>query len=212
MTATLNSFQADASFPKNLNHTLETREALTFVEHLSNYLRLIKIVPKFIKIIKCLPIFTEVDHTSAVRLLPGNKEWFLLPKDEENSYGKIIYPSDKGGFLSTSLPNLRYILEDIIEIPRLTLYDYWRNYVIPFLESQPPNVIDTVVDKLFDRLPSLLDKDAKLKDSLGKIPFVPVGTLRMSQQKQMPEVINLVKPTELFDPEERSIVDLFFKD
>src|SRR5205823_12834888 len=42
--------------------------------------------------------------------------------------------------------------------------------------------------------------------------FVPVGTFKMSQQQQMPDSIKLVKPIELFDPEEKSIVDLFFED
>src|SRR5438270_12928836 len=96
-------------------------------------------------------------------LLPGNRNWYLLPRDEEDSYGKIICPSHIGGFLSTSSQNLCYILEGIIEIPRLPAYVYWREYVIPFLESRQSNDIDIVIDKLFDRLPSLLDHDASLK-------------------------------------------------
>jgi hypothetical protein len=212
----LDSFQANTSYPKNLKKKLQINEASVLVEHLSNYLRLINknnLTQKHIDVIKHLPIFTEVDHLSPIPLLPllpKNKKWYLLPRDDENSYGKIIYPSDKGGFINTSSQNMCYILEDIIKIPRLTINDYWREYVIPFLESQIPRNIDIVVDKLFDRLPSLLD--ANLKNDLGGRSFVPAGTLNMSQQHQLPNIINLAKPMELFDPEIKTLTDLFFED
>jgi hypothetical protein len=144
--------------------------------------------------------------------LPGNSNWYLLPREEENSYGKIIYPSNMGGFLSTNSQNICYILEDIIKIPRLTVIDYWQNYVIPFLESQSPEDIDIVIDRLFDRLQSLFDYDANLKDILGRKSFVTAGTFEMSQH-QIPFDVKIIKPpTDLFDPEEKTLVDLFFED
>ena len=62
--------------------------------------------------------------------------WYLLPYEVENSYGKIIYQSDKGEFLVISDLNIF----DIINIPLLTVNDYWENFVIPFLESQPKDI------------------------------------------------------------------------
>ncbi|RIA90183.1 hypothetical protein C1645_164871 [Glomus cerebriforme] len=209
----LASFRADNLYPKNLNRNLQDHEASALVEYLSNYLRLANkdhLAPKLIEVIKYLPIFTEIDHTVPISLLTGNTNWYLLPREEENSYGKIIYPANMGRFLSASSHNICYILEDIIEIPRLTVNDYWRKYVVPFLELQTSKNIDIIIDKLFDRLSSLLD--ASLKDILGKKAFVPVGTLNMSRRQQNPDNVRLAKPIELFDPENKIIVDLFFED
>ncbi|GBC07902.1 hypothetical protein RclHR1_07770002 [Rhizophagus clarus] len=208
----LDSFQANTSYPENLKKKLHINEASTFAEHLSNYLRLTdknNLMQKHIDVIKHLPIFTEVDRTSPISLIPKNKEWYLLPRDEENSYGKIIYPRDKGGFIDASSQSMCYLLEDIIKIPRLTINDYWKEYVIPFLELQIPRNINKVIDKLFNRLPSF---DADLKNDLGRRPFIPACTLRMSQQYQTPEIINLAKPMELFDPEARALTNVFFED
>ncbi|RGB37961.1 hypothetical protein C1646_693362, partial [Rhizophagus diaphanus] len=211
----LDSFQANISYPENLKEKLQINEASVLVEHLSNYLRLVNkdnLTQKHIDVIKHLPIFTEVDHISPIPLLPSlpkNKKWYLLPRDEENSYGKIIYPRDEGGFINSSFQNMCYILEDILNIPRLEIKEYWRMFVIPFLESQIPRNIDVVVEKLFDRF-SLFDAD--LKHDLGGRSFVPAVTLNMSQQHQSTDLINLAKPTELFDPEAKAVTDLFFED
>jgi hypothetical protein len=212
----LDSFHANISYPENLKKSLQNSEATALVEHLSNYLRLANksnLVQDHIDVIKHLPIFTEVDHTSPIPLLPlpENKNWYLLPREEEKSYGKIIYPNDKGGFINTISQNMCYILEDIIKIPRLAVSDYWKRYVIPFLESQTPRDMDIVVDKLFDRLPSLLN-DINLKDDLGRRFFVPIGTFSMSQQQQTLNITNLAKPMELFDPGAKITTDLFFED
>ncbi|CAG8441739.1 3777_t:CDS:2, partial [Funneliformis mosseae] len=210
----LNSLKVDNSFPENVNHTLHVDDVSALVEYLSNNLRFVNkkdLVQNLVKVIKHLPIFTKVDHTSPVPLSPGNTNWYLLPRNEENSYGKIICPSNKGEFLSTSSQNLRYILEDIIKIPRLTSQIYWQKYVIPYLGSQPREVLDTVIDILFDMLPSLHD-DANLKVALIKTSFVPVGTRQMSQHQQLPAIIELEKPTGLFDPEVKAVACLFFED
>ncbi|GBC02571.1 hypothetical protein RclHR1_00470001 [Rhizophagus clarus] len=212
----LASFRANTSYPENFNHNLQIHEASALIDHLSNYLRLINkdhLTLELVEVIKHFPIFTEIDHTLPISLSPGNSNWYLLPREEENSYGKIIYPSNMGGFLSTNSQNICYILEDIIKIPRLTVIDYWQNYVIPFLESQSPEDIDIVIDKLFDRLQSLLDYDANLKDILGRKSFVTAGTFEMSRHQKAPFGVKLIKPpTDLFDPEENTLIDLFFED
>ncbi|CAG8758600.1 15240_t:CDS:2, partial [Funneliformis caledonium] len=211
----LGSFRADTSYPRNLSQTtLQTYEASTLANHLSNHLRLVNKVQimNYIEVIKYLSIFFEVDHDSPISLLPENTNWYLLPRNEENTCGKIIYPRNMGKFLNTSSQNLSYILEDIIKITRLDSYVYWQKYVIPYLGSQQQAVIDKVVDSLFDRLPFLLDHDVNLKDVLGRTSFVPVGTYKMSQQQEMPARVKLVKPTELFDPEDMTVVGLFFEE
>ncbi|CAG8453449.1 13573_t:CDS:10 [Rhizophagus irregularis] len=212
----LASFRADASYPENLNKNLQIHEASALIDHLSNYLRLVNkdhLTQELIEVIKHLPIFTEIDHTLPISLLPGNSNWYILPREEENSYGKIIYPSNMGGFLSTNSQNICYILEDIIKVPRLNVIDYWQNYVIPFIDSQSPEDIDIVIDRLFDRLQSLLDYDANLKDILGRKSFVAAGTFEMSRHQKISFGVKLIKsPTDLFDPEEKTLVDLFFED
>ncbi|CAG8452125.1 2916_t:CDS:2 [Funneliformis mosseae] len=212
IVSVLSSFRAAASYPRNLEHDLQPREASILIDHLSNYLRLTNnLAPELIEVIKHLPIFTVVDQNSPISLLSGNANWFLLPKNEENSYGKIIYPSNRGRFLNASSQNLCYLLEYIIKVPRLESYNYWRNYVMPFLGSQQQGDRDSVIDKLFDKLPNLLYHHSELRDFFGNIPFVPTGTLQMSQQQQLPNNFKLAKPVELFNPEEKSVVDLFFE-
>ncbi|CAB5179889.1 unnamed protein product [Rhizophagus irregularis] len=137
-----------------------------------------KINPYIIKLDDIISVLTSFQANPSY----PNRKWYLLPFEEVNSYGKIIYPSQMGGFLDTSSKYLCYILEDIIKIPRLDVNNYWRNCVIPFLEMQSPKDIDIVVDKLFNRFPDILDE--RLKNDLGK----------------------------LFDPEKKKVNDLFFED
>ncbi|CAB5375027.1 unnamed protein product [Rhizophagus irregularis] len=209
----LASLRADTLYPGNLNQSLQIHEASALVEHLSNYLRIANkdhLTQELIEVIKHLPIFNQVDHTATISLLPGNKEWYLLPQGVEDSYGRIIYPGNKGGFLSTTSRDLCDILEKVIKIPRLNVNDYWRNYVIPFLETQSSENIDIVIDKLFDRLTNIID--VNLKDILGRKSFVLTGTLKMSQQQQKPDNVKLAKPIDLYDPEEEKLINLFFED
>ncbi|CAB5189595.1 unnamed protein product [Rhizophagus irregularis] len=209
----LASLRADTLYPGNLNQSLQIHEAPALVEHLSNYLRIANkdhLTQELIEVIKHLPIFNQVDHTATISLLPGNKEWYLLPQGVEDSYGRIIYPGNKGGFLSTTSRDLCDILEKVIKIPRLNVNDYWRNYVIPFLETQSSENIDIVIDKLFDRLTNIID--VNLKDILGRKSFVLTGTLKMSQQQQKPDNVKLAKPIDLYDPEEEKLINLFFED
>ena len=86
----LTSFRTDTLYPENLNHNLQIHEASVLVEHLFNYLRITKdnLTPELIEVIKYLPIFIEVDHALPISLLSGNTNWYLLPREEENSYEK----------------------------------------------------------------------------------------------------------------------------
>ncbi|CAG8586935.1 662_t:CDS:2 [Funneliformis mosseae] len=210
----LGSFRADTSYPRNLSQTtLHTHEASTLAIHLSNHLRLVQIT-NYIEVIKYLSIFFEVDHDSPVSLLPEIQIGIFFLGMKKIRVVKLSIQGTWEKFLNTSSQNLSYILEDIIKITRLDPYVYWQKYVIPYLGSQQQAVIDKVVDSLFDRLPFLLDHDhdVNLKDVLGRTSFVPVGTYKMSQQQQMPAGVKLVKPTELFDPENRIVVGLFFEE
>ncbi|CAB5344104.1 unnamed protein product [Rhizophagus irregularis] len=208
----LTSFQANPSYPSNLDCQLQNNEISMFIKYLSLFLQQYQyqVESKLTEVIKRFPIFTEIGCNSPISLMSKDRKWYLLPFEEVNSYGKIIYPSQMGGFLDTSSKYLCYILEDIIKIPRLDVNNYWRNCVIPFLEMQSPKDIDIVVDKLFNRFPDILDE--RLKNDLGSKSFVPAGTLEESKQQKTPYKPTLVKPIELFDPEKKKVNDLFFED
>ncbi|CAB5380036.1 unnamed protein product [Rhizophagus irregularis] len=156
----LTSFQANPSYPSNLDCQLQNNEISMFIKYLSLFLQQYQyqVESKLTEVIKRFPIFTEIGCNSPISLMSKDRKWYLLPSEEVNSYGKIIYPSQMGGFLDTSSKYLCYILEDIIKIPRLDVNNYWRNFVIPFLEMQSPKDIDIVVDKLFNRFPDILDE------------------------------------------------------
>ncbi|CAB4393354.1 unnamed protein product [Rhizophagus irregularis] len=207
----LNSLRENPSYPRNLNCKLQNNEISKFIKYLSIYLQpyQYQLASKHTEVIKCFPIFTEIDSNSSISLTSKGRNWYLLPREEEKTYGKIICPSREGGFLDASSQNLCYILEDILKIHRLSVNDYWRKYVIPFLEEQSSKDIDIVINKLFDRLPSILDE--KLKNDLGRKSFVPDGTLKESKQGTLSYDSKLVKPIQLFDPEKKKVIDLFFE-
>ncbi|CAG8697672.1 13615_t:CDS:10 [Rhizophagus irregularis] len=207
----LTSFRANPSYPGNLNCKLQNNEISKFIKYLSIYLQpyQYQLASEHTEVIKCFPIFTEIGSNSSNSLTSKGRNWYLLPREEEKTYGKIIYPSREGGFLDASSQNLCYILEDILKIHRLSVNDYWRKCVIPFLEKQSLKDIDIVVDNLFDRLPSILDE--KLKNDLGRKSFVPAGTHKESKQRTLPYNPKLFKPIQLFDPEKKKVIDLFFE-
>ncbi|GES98868.1 sacsin isoform X2 [Rhizophagus clarus] len=208
----LSSFQAHPSYPRNLNCKLQYNEISMFIKYLSICLQQHqnRLKPVHIEVIKHFPIFTEIGRSSPISLKSKDMKLYLLPREDENSYGKIIYPSHMGGFLDVSSQDSCIILENIIRIPRLTTDDYWRKFVVPFLERQSSSDIDIVVDKFFNRLPLILDE--KLKNDLGKKSFVPAGTLEMSKRQKLPTNAVLVRPIDLFDPEKKEVNELFFED
>ncbi|GBB96452.1 hypothetical protein RclHR1_02760005 [Rhizophagus clarus] len=205
----LSSFLYDPSYPKNLDYTLEIDEASELVNYLSFCLQNFSLSPKLIEIVKHLRIFTEIGHNSLIPLLPESKNWYLLPRGEEKSYGKIIYPRDKGGFMEINSYDMQYILENIIKIPRLGVKEYWRYFVIPYLELQSSEDRDIIIDKLFDRLYKF---DRELIEVIGNLSFVPAGTIKMFRQQQTSCFVKLAKPTELFNPGATAVTQLFFED
>ncbi|CAG8703349.1 15029_t:CDS:2, partial [Dentiscutata heterogama] len=143
-----------------------------------------------------------------IALKPGDKKWYLLPVEDEKSYGHIIAP-DVNGFLNTDISSSKYLLKNIIKIPQLSRQEYWCNFVIPYLESQPSNVLKIVITKLFERLMQLLSGDSNLKNTLEKTAFVPSVSIQ-SQPNDTVEY-QLKRPIELYDPDNWKISELFFE-
>ncbi|CAG8520957.1 4069_t:CDS:2, partial [Dentiscutata heterogama] len=128
-------------------------------------------------------------------------DYFLLPKEDEQSCGPIISPSV---FLeSRTSEDIRFLLEDVLAVPRLKHEKYWKEHVIFHLSSQEPDIKDKVIKELFKRWEIILDSRAALK-TLSEIAFVVVTTSSTS--------LILKKPTEIFTPDKRQIKDLFFYD
>ncbi|CAG8467140.1 14536_t:CDS:10 [Gigaspora rosea] len=198
-------------FPTNVQKKLDPQEASELIDYLCHYY-----ITSFnintinlIEIIKHLPIFTEVGNDELIALKPGNKEWYLLPVEDEKSYGLIIAP-DENGFLSANISNSKFLLENIIQIPRLSQHKYWCNFVIPYLEFQPSNVLKIVIAKLFERLLQLLSGDSNLKSLLEKTAFVPSGSIQSKPDDNVE--CELRRPIELYDPDNWKISELFFDD
>ncbi|KAF0428041.1 Sacsin [Gigaspora margarita] len=197
-------------FPKNVQKKLDPQEANELIDYLCRYYRTsFNINPiNPIEIIKHLPIFTEVGKDELIALKPGDRVWYLLPVEDEKSYGHIIAP-DENGFLSANTSNSKYLLENI-QIPRLSQQVYWCDFVIPYLEFQPSNVLKIVIAKLFERLLQLLSGDSNLKSLLEKTAFVPSGSIQSKPDDNVE--CELRRPIELYDPDNWKISELFFDD
>ncbi|CAB5106839.1 unnamed protein product [Rhizophagus irregularis] len=102
-----------------------------------------------------------------------------------------------GGFLSTT-NSQNFLLEDIIKITRLNSHNYWKIFVLPYIkELRDFNDLDKVIDKLFDRLPTLLANDENLRIYLEIFLLYQQVQLRRYKIQQIPYDTKLVKPTEL---------------
>ncbi|CAG8483723.1 30652_t:CDS:10 [Gigaspora margarita] len=205
LTEVLTCLSVVATFPKNVQIDLQPQE----VEIMINYLRCLSPDNPINNIVKYLPIFSEVGKKDLIAIEPRKRTWYLLPSGDEKNYGKIIAPNTMG-FLDTSTPNKRFLLESIIKVQRLSQQGYWTKYVIPYLGSQTPETIEIVIIKLFERLQLLLSEDPKLKFDLGNLTFIPASTIRQKEKQETH--IELKKPTELYDPENHYISGLFFDD
>ncbi|CAG8487444.1 18192_t:CDS:10 [Cetraspora pellucida] len=192
-------------------YNLDMNETELFIQYLCSYLHITSPLAKdHIETIKCLPIFKEVGKSETTSLNSDeNISWFLLPTQDENDYGQIIAPPKEFKFLDTTSAYVRYLLEDIIKIPRLQPVDYWRDYVIKYLEVNHNK--DIVVEKLFERLPRLFFSDHSLESELGNIPIVPCATIRVDREQNL-DPIKYRRPIDLYDPSIPKITQLFFDD
>ncbi|CAG8839885.1 12891_t:CDS:2, partial [Racocetra persica] len=174
------------SLNTNEECNLDMNEIELIIKYLSSYLRITPSLAKdHIEIIKRLPIFKEVGKSETTSLnFKENVSWFLLPIDDEKDYGKIIAPKEFRFLDTTTSMDIRYLLEDIIKIQRLSQVDYWITYVIGYLKSSHNRDIVDVVEKLFERLPKLFFSDKSLVSKLRNIPIVPCVTTRVAQGKQ----------------------------
>ncbi|CAG8515443.1 10759_t:CDS:2, partial [Cetraspora pellucida] len=209
VTEVLECIRAITIFPKNVQKNLNSQEANELIDHLCRYFRSSN-TNYYGCIIKYLPIFTEVDKDGLIALSPGTKEWYLLPTEDEKSYGYIIAPNNISGFLDATMSSSRFLMENIINIPRLSQQEYWCRFVIPYLEYQPTDVLKVVITKLFERLMQLLSGDSKLKSILEKTAFVPSGSIQFQPNDNT--TYELHKPIELYDPDNWKISELFFDD
>ncbi|CAJ0762796.1 21582_t:CDS:2, partial [Entrophospora sp. SA101] len=159
-------------------------------------------------------VLNEVDENDKlINLIGTNKQWFLLPTEDEQSYGKIIVPKNKDVFLhvgTDSSDSYRYLLEDVIKIPRLQHVRYWKEFVLPYLEKRNFDEIKLVIKRLFEVSPVLMRNDNEFKEQLSETKFVPSGSILMVQGKAAgDDKIVLSKPKELYDPE---LLEFFFDD
>ncbi|CAG8732191.1 6650_t:CDS:2, partial [Dentiscutata erythropus] len=205
LTEVLTCLNVVDTFPKNVQIKLQPQDA----EILINYLRCLSPDNSINNIVKYLPIFSEVGKEDLIPLSPSRRIWYLLPSEDEKNFGKIIAP-DTVGFLDTSTPNKRFLLESIIKVKRLSQQEYWTKFVIPHLGSQTPATIEIVIMKLFERLQLLLSENSNLRIDLGNIAFIPASTFQ--QKEKQGTHVELKKPTELFDPDNYYFSELFFDD
>ncbi|CAG8602677.1 8204_t:CDS:10 [Cetraspora pellucida] len=199
-----------SSLNTNEDYNLSSSEAELLIKYLSYYLYITpSLTDDYIKIIKCLPIFKEVGKDEIISLR-SNEKVLLLPSEDEKDYGQIIAPKEFK-FLDATSTDTCYLLEKI-KIPRLSQAQYWIYYVIPYLKnlSNYENA-DIVVERLFERLPTLIRLNSSLKSTLSKLDIVPCGTIQMVQEKKVLDAIKC-KPIDLYDPLNDKIAQLFFDD
>ncbi|RIB05270.1 hypothetical protein C2G38_2047738 [Gigaspora rosea] len=106
--------KASITFPTNIQIKLQPREA----EIIINYLCLLHPDDTTNDIVKYFPIFSEVGKEEPIALLPNKRNWYLLPYEDEKDYGQIIAPNTEG-FLDSSSPNKKFLLENIQYISEL---------------------------------------------------------------------------------------------
>ncbi|CAG8562607.1 25056_t:CDS:10 [Gigaspora margarita] len=207
LTEVLASLSKVVTFPKNVQIKLQPQEA----EIMFNYLRHLSPDKPINIIVKYLPLFTEVGKKELIALVTSKKNWYLLPSEDEKHYGIIIAPNTIG-FLDTSTPNKRFLLENILKVNRLSQQEYWTKFVIPYLVTQAPATLEIVIIKLFERLQLLLSENPNLKSDLGNMAFIPASTINTRKNENLELQVELKKPIDLFDPDNHSISGLFFDD
>ncbi|CAG8534630.1 14310_t:CDS:2, partial [Racocetra fulgida] len=192
----LSSLELHSSFPSNLvqaNLTYDQRNKLT------RYLGDLKHETYYTmaaNVIKYIPIFTEVNSTNIINissLIESKKDYFLLPKEDERSCGRIISPST---FLETrTSEDLRFLLEEVLKVRRLEQEEYWKEHVIKYLNSQEPKIMDEVIKELFKRWEIIVN----VKEELKEIEFVTTTSTKKR------------RPIDIFIPY-KQLEDFFYSD
>ncbi|KAF0558050.1 Sacsin [Gigaspora margarita] len=194
--AVLSSFEMHSSFPSNLVHADLTHDQRNKLTSYLGYLKRETCYTKAANVIKYIPLFTDVNSTNIINislLIESKKDYFLLPKEDEQSYGCIISPSV---FLEThTSEDLRFLLEEVLNVQRLKQEEYWKEHVVKYLNSQEINIIDEVIKELFKRWEII----SNVREELKEIEFVTAS----STKKQ--------RPIDIFAPDEQLKV-LFYSD
>ncbi|KAF0538222.1 Sacsin [Gigaspora margarita] len=194
--AVLSSFEVHSSFPSNLVHADLTHDQRNILTRYLGYLKCESYYTKAANVIKYIPLFTDVNSTNIINislLIESKKDYFLLPKEDEQSYGCIISPSV---FLEThNSEDLRFLLEEVLKVQRLKQEEYWKEHVIKYLNSQEIKIIDEVIKELFKRWEII----SNVREELKEIEFVTTS----STMKQ--------RPIDIFAPDEQLKV-LFYSD
>ncbi|CAG8475363.1 10295_t:CDS:2 [Dentiscutata erythropus] len=192
--AILLSLKEDQSFPKNITESdLRTSEKNLLIKHMGTYLRRESYFDtNLIKVLRYFPIFTKLNDNKSISIDSiGREEHYLLPKDDEKSFGHIISHCI---FLEThTSDDINFLLEKVLKVKRLDRRTYWKDHVIRYLDDQEPDIQDRLVEKLFQRW-------AVIKPfirGLSEVSFVTTS----SQRK---------KPNEIFDPKNSHVKKLFF--
>ncbi|CAG8755823.1 16281_t:CDS:1, partial [Dentiscutata heterogama] len=123
----------------------------------------------------------------------SKKDYFLLPKEDEQSYGRIISPSV---FLEThTSEDLRFLLEEVLNVQRLKQEEYWKEHVIKYLNSQEQKIMDEVIKELFKRWEVIIN----VKEELKGIEFVTTSSTKKR------------RPIDIFIPD-KQLKPLFYSD
>ncbi|KAF0500627.1 Sacsin [Gigaspora margarita] len=196
VTAVLSSLETHNSFPSNLAQANLTHNQIII---LASYLGRLKheiYYTQAASIINYIPLFTEVNSTNIINinsLIESKKEYFLLPKKDEQSCGRIISPSI---FLEThTSEDLRFLLEEVLKVQRLEQEEYWKEHVIKYLNSQEPKIVDEIIKELFKRWEIIIN----VKEELKEIEFVTTSSTKKR------------RPIDIFIPHKQLKV-LFYSD
>ncbi|CAG8556133.1 9278_t:CDS:2 [Cetraspora pellucida] len=195
--AVILSFGENHLFPSNITKPILSDHGRRFlIKYFGSYLQRQSFFDNnLIEVLMHFPIFNKVKDNQAISINSLFKTaYYLLPEQDERSYGYIISPDCT--FLKAYISsNAAFILEKILKVKRLDQKTYWKDHVIQHLKNQRPDIKDQLITKLFERWEII----APFRNYLSEIPFV----LSSSSFRKMPK--------EIFDPDNSQIKDLFFE-
>ncbi|CAG8483996.1 4119_t:CDS:10 [Acaulospora morrowiae] len=205
VSSVLRCLRNSSSYPQNLKIQLQDRDAVTLLKYLSK-----PFISKtldadleviMLDVIRNIPIFSASDHEKSISSKHTQKEKDLGQAMVQNP-----------DFLSDHPTKFEFFLENIVRALRSKRTDHWHEYVAPYFSSQPRLVLDRVMNGLFNYLKLFLQIDSRLKPILSQLALVTAGTNKKADIYQGSNKYSLCKPTDLYSPEDQTIVDLFFED